>query len=51
MRKFLISAVIVLGAAFVVACGNSKAAKNDVDPQSDTTKIELEEETSLILKS
>ena len=39
----MISAVIVLGAAFVVACGNSKAAKNDVDPQSDTTKIELEE--------
>ena len=39
----MISAVIVLGAAIVVACGNSNSAKKDVEPQCDTAKIEVEE--------
>ena len=43
MRKILISAVIVLGAVIVVACGNSNSAKKDVEPQGDTAKIEMEE--------
>ncbi len=43
MRKILISAVIVLGAAIVVACSNSNSAKKDVEPQCDTAKIEVEE--------
>lgn len=43
MRKILISAVIVLGAVIVVACGNSNAAKKDVEPQGDTAKIGMEE--------
>ena len=43
MRKILISAVIVLGAAIVVACSNSNSAKKDVEPQGDTAKIEVEE--------
>ncbi|MBQ2351684.1 MAG: DUF3298 domain-containing protein, partial [Bacteroidales bacterium] len=43
MRKILISAVIVLGAVIVVACGNSNSAKKDVEPQGDTAKIGMEE--------
>ena len=43
MRKILISAVILLVTVIFVACGNSNAAKKDVNPQGDTAKIEVEE--------
>ncbi|MBQ3832134.1 MAG: hypothetical protein II815_03070, partial [Bacteroidales bacterium] len=43
MRKILISAVILLVTVIFVACGNSNAAKKDVNPQGDTAKIEMEE--------
>ena len=43
MRKILISAVILFVTVIFVACGNSNAAKKDVNPQGDTAKIEMEE--------
>ena len=47
MRSFLIQAVVVVGAAIAVACGNSISAKKDVDLHSDTAKIEIEEVDTL----